>query len=204
MERCAAGSISNLSLILPNPIASKQMQSIIHCKAHFPCSTNQTCFGSGLNYYVKFAQRPSTSVKSSPYTNDKSKLDGVESVNDTHLNDKKADFDIQPTEDQQEGAFGNISAPLLKFLEGFDIKLSYEELYPIVAYGGGGLVALWLAASILDAIESIPLFPKVLELVGLGFTIWFSSRFLIFKENRDELIGRIEHVKKQMLGSEDD
>uniref|UniRef100_A0A0E0ET18 Cyanobacterial aminoacyl-tRNA synthetase CAAD domain-containing protein n=1 Tax=Oryza meridionalis TaxID=40149 RepID=A0A0E0ET18_9ORYZ len=43
--------------------------------------------------------------------------------------------------------------------------------------------------------------PQVMEVVGLGFTVWFTSRYLIFKENRDELIARIGSIKKQILGS---
>ncbi|RLN35733.1 protein CURVATURE THYLAKOID 1D, chloroplastic-like [Panicum miliaceum] len=45
--------------------------------------------------------------------------------------------------------------------------------------------------------------PQVMEVVGLGFTIWFTSRYLIFKENRDELITRVSSIKKQILGSHD-
>jgi hypothetical protein len=71
--------------------------------------------------------------------------------------------------------------------------------------------------------------PQVMEVVGLGFTIWFTSRYLIFKvscfallelsvlfmsqiltfrlpseqENRDELITRVTSIKKQILGSHD-
>ncbi|XP_044949314.1 uncharacterized protein LOC123398935 isoform X2 [Hordeum vulgare subsp. vulgare] len=46
--------------------------------------------------------------------------------------------------------------------------------------------------------------PQVMEVVGLGFTVWFTSRYLIFKENRDELITRIGSIKRQVLGSRDD
>uniref|UniRef100_A0A0E0QSI3 Cyanobacterial aminoacyl-tRNA synthetase CAAD domain-containing protein n=1 Tax=Oryza rufipogon TaxID=4529 RepID=A0A0E0QSI3_ORYRU len=46
--------------------------------------------------------------------------------------------------------------------------------------------------------------PQVMEVVGLGFTVWFTSRYLIFKENRDELITRIGSIKKQILGSRGD
>ncbi|KAE8718531.1 hypothetical protein F3Y22_tig00110013pilonHSYRG00484 [Hibiscus syriacus] len=42
-------------------------------------------------------------------------------------------------------------------------------------YGSGALVALWLASALVGAIDSIPLFPKLLEVVGLGYTFWFTS-----------------------------
>ncbi|GKV18710.1 hypothetical protein SLEP1_g29051 [Rubroshorea leprosula] len=69
---------------------------------------------------------------------------------------------------------------------------------------GGALVALWLASAVAAAIESIPLFPKLMQVVGLGYTVWFSSRHLLFKENRDELAAKIKELKRQVLGLNDD
>ncbi|KAL6518586.1 hypothetical protein OROGR_019088 [Orobanche gracilis] len=65
----------------------------------------------------------------------------------------------------------------------------------------GGAVALWLASATVGAIDSIPLVPKMLELVVLGYTVWFSSCYLIFKENRDELFATVEQIKQEVLGS---
>ncbi|GLT51501.1 hypothetical protein SLA2020_249070 [Shorea laevis] len=59
--------------------------------------------------------------------------------------------------------------------------LATEDAYPILLYGSGALVALWLASAVHGAIESVPLFPKLMEVVGLGYTVWFSSRYLLFK-----------------------
>ncbi|GLT70689.1 hypothetical protein SLA2020_427500 [Shorea laevis] len=90
------------------------------------------------------------------------------------------------------------------FLAKLNIKLNPEDTYPILLYGSGALVALWLASAVVGAIESIPLFPKLMEVVGLGYTVWFSSRYLLFKENRDELAANIEELKRQVLGLSDD
>lgn len=35
-------------------------------------------------------------------------------------------------------------------------QLDYEETYSVLVFGGGGAVALWLAAAIVGAIDSIP------------------------------------------------
>ncbi|KAE8700081.1 Detected protein of unknown function [Hibiscus syriacus] len=59
--------------------------------------------------------------------------------------------------------------------------LENEDAYSIILYASGTLVALWLASALVGAIDSIPLIPKLLEVVGLGYTIWFTSRYLIFK-----------------------
>jgi len=70
-------------------------------------------------------------------------------------------------------------------------------------------------------------FPKLLEVVGLAYTVWFTSRYLLFKvlislslidmcilvlprlikfvnvqQNRDELATKIEELKEQIFGSE--
>ncbi|KAG6649836.1 hypothetical protein CIPAW_06G000800 [Carya illinoinensis] len=39
------------------------------------------------------------------------------------------------------------------------------------AYYSGALVALWFASTIVGAIDSIPLFTKLMEVVGLGYTL---------------------------------
>ncbi|KAI8536389.1 hypothetical protein RHMOL_Rhmol10G0253200 [Rhododendron molle] len=62
------------------------------------------------------------------------------------------------------------------------------------------LIALWLATAVVGAIDSIPVFPKVMEVVGLSFTIWFSTRYLLFKENREELFAEIEEIKQKVIG----
>ncbi|MCE7766967.1 hypothetical protein GQL56_30545, partial [Pseudomonas putida] len=63
------------------------------------------------------------------------------------------------------------------------------------------VTALWLTTAIVGAIDSIPLFPKLLEVVGLGYAVWFSTRYLLFKKNRDELAAKIEELKQEVLGS---
>ncbi|KAF9620735.1 hypothetical protein IFM89_014256 [Coptis chinensis] len=88
-----------------------------------------------------------------------------------------------------------------EFLEKLNLKLDSEDTYSVLIYGTGALVALWLASAVIGAIDSIPLVPKVLEIVGLSYTIWFTSRYLIFKKNRDELLTKIEEVKHQITGS---
>ncbi|KAL8167651.1 hypothetical protein V2J09_009150 [Rumex salicifolius] len=47
-------------------------------------------------------------------------------------------------------------------------------------------------------------FPKLLEVVGLSYSLWFTTRYLIFKKNRDELGSMIEELKQQVLGSDED
>ncbi|CAN6167255.1 unnamed protein product [Urochloa humidicola] len=83
------------------------------------------------------------------------------------------------------------------------LLLDSDKSYSVLVYGTSALVAIWISSIVVSALDSVPLVPQVMEVVGLGFTIWFTSRYLIFKENRDELITRVSSIKNQILGSHD-
>ncbi|XVF15282.1 hypothetical protein REPUB_Repub09cG0137500 [Reevesia pubescens] len=86
-----------------------------------------------------------------------------------------------PPEEPKEESAANEESLTFDFLEQFNIKLDSEDAYSIILYGSGALLALWLVSAVVGAIDSIPLFPKLMEIVGLGYTVWFSSRYLLFK-----------------------
>ncbi|KAM0948990.1 putative cyanobacterial aminoacyl-tRNA synthetase, CAAD domain, protein CURVATURE THYLAKOID 1 [Dioscorea sansibarensis] len=102
----------------------------------------------------------------------------------------------------ESSEFGESEA--VSFLDKLNLKLDSEDTYSIAIYGVGALAALWISSGIVGALDAVPLFPKIMEVVGLGFTIWFSYRYLIFKKNRDELFAKIEDLKGQIIGSDDD
>ncbi|KAJ6919706.1 protein CURVATURE THYLAKOID 1D [Populus alba x Populus x berolinensis] len=79
-----------------------------------------------------------------------------------------------------------------------------EDAYSVLFYASGALVVFWLVVAVVGAIDSIPLFPKLMEVVGLGYTTWFAARYLLFKKNRDELAAEVAEFKQQVLGSDDD
>ncbi|KAK1264293.1 hypothetical protein QJS04_geneDACA011895 [Acorus gramineus] len=56
-----------------------------------------------------------------------------------------------------------------------------ENKSTVLIYGGGAIIAVWLSSIVVGAINSVPLLPKVMELVGLGYTGWFVYRYLLFK-----------------------
>ncbi|KAL4203596.1 hypothetical protein AMTRI_Chr01g104740 [Amborella trichopoda] len=76
-----------------------------------------------------------------------------------------------------------------------------ENKSTVLIYGGGALVALWLSSVVLGAINSVPLLPKIMELVGLGYAGWFIYRYLLFKSSRKELVSDIEELKQKITGS---
>ncbi|XP_076938367.1 protein CURVATURE THYLAKOID 1D, chloroplastic-like [Bidens hawaiensis] len=118
--------------------------------------------------------------------------------------------DGQPEENTGFGGFGlfkddaaaeDDQFPQIDFLNKLKTELDLEDSFSIALLGVGGVTALWLAANIVGSIDRIPLFPKLMELVGLGYSVWLSTRYLLFKRNRDELASKIEEIKQQVLGS---
>ncbi|OVA01889.1 Cyanobacterial aminoacyl-tRNA synthetase [Macleaya cordata] len=86
-----------------------------------------------------------------------------------------------------------------------DLKAKWDALEnksTVLLYGGGALVAVWLSSVVVGAINSVPLLPKIMELVGLGYTGWFVYRYLLFKSSRKELATDIESLKKKIAGTE--
>lgn len=69
-----------------------------------------------------------------------------------------------------------------------------------IIYAVGAVSGIWLANTVVGAINAVPLLPKVFELVGLGYTAWFTYRYLLFKENREELLDDVEALKKKIAG----
>ncbi|XP_076888905.1 protein CURVATURE THYLAKOID 1A, chloroplastic-like [Bidens hawaiensis] len=86
-----------------------------------------------------------------------------------------------------------------------DLKEKWDALEnksTVIIYGGGGIVAIWISSILIGAINAVPLLPKILELVGLGYTGWFVYRYLLFKSSRKELATDIESIKKKIAGTE--
>jgi hypothetical protein len=94
------------------------------------------------------------------------------------------------------------TAQIQEFVE--DLKAKWEQTEnktTVGIYVGGALVALWLSSTVVGAINAVPLLPKLLELVGLGYTGWFVYRYLLFKSSRKELVEDIEQLKGKITGA---
>ncbi|XP_022735165.1 protein CURVATURE THYLAKOID 1A, chloroplastic-like [Durio zibethinus] len=86
-----------------------------------------------------------------------------------------------------------------------DLKEKWDKVEnksTVLLYGGGAIVAVWVSSILVSAINSVPLLPKIMELVGLGYTGWFVYRYLLFKSSRKELATDIEALKKKIAGIE--
>mmetsp|Transcript_14023 Transcript_14023/g.23823 ORF Transcript_14023/g.23823 Transcript_14023/m.23823 type:complete len:157 (+) Transcript_14023:131-601(+) len=75
-----------------------------------------------------------------------------------------------------------------------------ENKSGVAVYAGGAVVLLWFSSTIIGAINNVPILPKIMELVGLGYTGWFVYRYLLFKSSREELVSDVEDLKKKITG----
>ncbi|MBD2294974.1 CAAD domain-containing protein [Anabaena sphaerica FACHB-251] len=61
-------------------------------------------------------------------------------------------------------------------------------------------VTVKVVIAILDAINGVPLLAPIFEIVGIFYAIWFTFRYLIKAETRQELTQKVSSFKQQLLG----
>jgi uncharacterized membrane protein len=66
------------------------------------------------------------------------------------------------------------------------------------------LIAVNFVISVINFIVSIPLMGSLLQLIGIGYSAWFTKRYLLTAESRRELSQQIERVKQGIIGTTED
>ncbi|XP_076922882.1 uncharacterized protein LOC143584806 [Bidens hawaiensis] len=183
----------------------KQEPEVVNYSPVEPTTPDEA--SNGVNQYVK-EEPDAVNYSSTEVEKSEEESNGVNQYAKEETDDVVTVNESQPVE---SGGFGGFDLfkdkaaaddrfPQYDFLNKLKVELDLEDSLSIALLGVGGITALWLTTSILGAIDYIPLLPKLLELVGLGYTIWFCTRYLLFKSNRDELALKIEEIKQQVLG----
>ena len=84
------------------------------------------------------------------------------------------------------------------------ISAFWQEYKPIVSVIGAivlALLALKVTLGVIGFITGLPLVGGLLELVGIGYTVWFVNRYLLKAETRQELSYKLEDVKQDVIGA---
>jgi hypothetical protein len=63
------------------------------------------------------------------------------------------------------------------------------------------IVTVKVVLAVLDALNDIPLLAPTFELIGIGYSAWFVSRYLLKVETRQELGREIQAIMSQVVGS---
>jgi nitrate/nitrite-specific signal transduction histidine kinase len=61
-------------------------------------------------------------------------------------------------------------------------------------------IAVKVAIALIGAVNSLPVLQPILELIGLFYSIWFTFRYLLKCETRQELSQKFSAFKQQSLG----
>jgi CAAD domains of cyanobacterial aminoacyl-tRNA synthetase len=63
------------------------------------------------------------------------------------------------------------------------------------------LVTTKVTLAVLSSLNDIPLVSTFLELVGLGYLLWFTNRYLLKAQSREELFSQIQGAKREVSSS---
>lgn len=66
------------------------------------------------------------------------------------------------------------------------------------------LVTLYVVLSLVDAVDDIPLIGSLLEEIGVGYSIWFTFRYLVLAKTRSELSAQIKMWLQEISGGDDE
>ncbi|MBN3905362.1 MAG: CAAD domain-containing protein [Nostoc sp. NMS1] len=136
----------------------------------------------------------------------------VDAASQNHIEALKAsesrNLPMLPPASQNEEQWQRIGRQISIFLAKLPeyIGRFYQE-YKLPIIGFALLVitvmALRIFLAVLNAINDIPLVSPILELIGLGYTIWFTFRYLLKDSTRQELVAEIRLLQKQILGRQE-
>ena len=103
--------------------------------------------------------------------------------------------------------FQEIIEPVFDFLGKVPDELSsffadYKKPLITLLIFASGIASVYIVLSVINAINDIPLLSPVLQLVGLGYSIWFVYRYLLRASTRSELMQEFEVLKKQVVGKQ--
>jgi hypothetical protein len=62
------------------------------------------------------------------------------------------------------------------------------------------LVTVKVVLALLSAVNGVPLLKPTFEIIGLIYSFWFTLRYLIKTETRQELAQRVASLKQQVFG----
>lgn len=77
---------------------------------------------------------------------------------------------------------------------------AYQSLIVFLAWLLATVIVLKIAIAVLSVVHDIPLLSPILELVGLGYTGWFSVRYLIGYSTRQEVLNKFKGIRQYIFG----
>lgn len=73
----------------------------------------------------------------------------------------------------------------------------YKQLVISLALILVAFIALRVVFAVVDALNDIPLLAPTFQLIGIAYSIWFVSRYLLQESNRQELYQKFQSLLNQ-------
>ena len=101
----------------------------------------------------------------------------------------------EETSDQSEDIKNQSSTAMVtKFLG------QYQKLILILALIVAVIITFKIMFAVVESLNAIPLLAPTFELIGIIYSVWFISRYILRASNRQELSAEIQAWKDQILG----
>lgn len=84
-----------------------------------------------------------------------------------------------------------------------EVFKEYKQPVTTIGIALAAIPFVVLTVSLLRVINAVPLFSSTFELIGFGFTAWFTYQYLLFAASRQELAQKYQDLKQQIVGTDD-
>ncbi|CAN6294465.1 unnamed protein product [Urochloa humidicola] len=74
-----------------------------------------------------------------------------------------------------------------------------KNKYTVITLAVAATLAMWSAGGVVSAIDRLPVVPGLMELVGIGYSGWFTYRNLIFKPDRDAFFAKVKEFYEDVI-----
>jgi valyl-tRNA synthetase len=124
-------------------------------------------------------------------------------------------YDVQRIKSRSEEDESKLNTTLEKLIEQITLLLdrlpeqvssflnTNQKPVIVLAIVFGTLIILQFLLSLLKAIYSFPLLAPSFRLIGLLFAVWFLYKNALFSAPRQELLQKIQEIKKEIIGEEE-
>lgn len=79
---------------------------------------------------------------------------------------------------------------------------TYKQPITSIALILTAIITVKVVLAVIDALNDIPLLGPTFELVGIGYSTWFTYRYLLKASTRQELSQELQTLKEQVVGSQ--
>ena len=111
------------------------------------------------------------------------------------------DLTTQPIAKQLEVQGRQIGNNITEFLAEIPENISrffqkYKQPITNILLGLSALIAVRVLFTVVATLNGIPLLAPTFQLIGILYSVWSINRYLLKKQNRDELIKKIQSISQ--------